>query len=295
MSRDSATIAPYIAAALAVMVWGATPAATRFAVAEIDPGTVGILRTVLAGALVLPWALATRQRLPGDTIGRWQLLISSIAGFIGFTVLFSIGVAQTSTAHAGLIVAAAPVLTGLIGFATSRNWPRPLWWVGAAIALIGEAVLMFGRFGDTVGNPATIEGDLMLLAGTACASAGYVAGGGLATRIGTLPATAWSIGIAAVLLLPALWWLSPRTDWAAVGALGWGGVVSLALGASVIGYAAWYWAIGQAGIARVAPLQFAQPLVALIIAVAVLSEPITTPIVVSTLLVLAGVVVTRRA
>lgn len=56
---------------------------------------------------------------------------------------------------------------------------------------------------------------------------------------------------------------------------GWLAVAYLAIFASILGYAAWYWAIDKAGVARIAPIQFAQPLVRLILAVLLLSEPMT--------------------
>ncbi len=43
-------VATLCAASFAIVVWGLTPAATKLAVGEIDPLTVGILRTVLAMA-----------------------------------------------------------------------------------------------------------------------------------------------------------------------------------------------------------------------------------------------------
>ena len=37
----------------ATVFWGLTPAMTKFVVAEVDPFTVGILRTVVAGPICL--------------------------------------------------------------------------------------------------------------------------------------------------------------------------------------------------------------------------------------------------
>ncbi|MBC8269913.1 MAG: hypothetical protein H8E36_14300, partial [Rhodospirillaceae bacterium] len=39
----------YMAAAFAVLIWGGTPAATKFVVMGIDPVSAGVLRTILAG------------------------------------------------------------------------------------------------------------------------------------------------------------------------------------------------------------------------------------------------------
>ncbi len=288
---------PYLAALLTVVLWGATPAATEVAVREIDALLVGVLRTVFAGALLLPLALALRLRLPEDRAGWLTLATASACGFVGFTLLFTLGIAMTSTAHAALIIAAAPVFTGVMGFVAERNWPRPGWWLGAGIAMLGEAVLIGYRAEVGAPHPATLHGDLVVLASAIVVSAGYVAGGRLSVRIGTWATTAWSAGFAALALVPLLGWLllsgeaGPRLAWSPP----WLAVAYLAFGSSVLAYAAWYWAIGVGGVKRVAPVQFLQPVVSLVLAVAVFAEPITLPIGIALLAISAGIVVTRRA
>ncbi|HLJ20023.1 MAG TPA: hypothetical protein VKU84_07490, partial [Stellaceae bacterium] len=54
----------WCAAAAALLLWGATPMVTRIAVLEIDPASVGILRTVLGASLALPLAFALRLARP---------------------------------------------------------------------------------------------------------------------------------------------------------------------------------------------------------------------------------------
>ena len=76
MAPPRSSLAPILVAALIMVIWGATPVATRLAVADLDPLFVGLLRTVFAGALALPVALALHQSLPKD--GRsWLLLVIS--------------------------------------------------------------------------------------------------------------------------------------------------------------------------------------------------------------------------
>ena len=71
-------------------------------------------------------------------------------------------------------------------------------------------------------------------------------------------------------------------------------VLYLAVFSSVAAYACWYWAIGVAGVARIAPIQFLQPVASLVLAVALLSEPITWPVVVALVAIVAGLVIGRR-
>ena len=166
--------APWLAGGLGILIWGATPAATKFAVQGMDAFAVGGLRTVIAGALVLPALFLLRLPLPRDRRGWTLLAISSLSGFVAFPVLFSLGLAHTSTAHAGLILAPLPILTGLIGAVVARRIPGRLWWAGAALALAGETVLVSG--GDPGGGEASLSGDLLVLAAGLSVKGGYVAG-----------------------------------------------------------------------------------------------------------------------
>lgn len=286
------------AASITILMWGATPAVTEYAIGEVDAALVGMLRTLLAAPLLLLLIPITKVRRPRGT-RQWSLAgIAAFGGFIGFTILFSLGLARTSTAHAALIIAAAPITTGLVGFAVSRNWPRALWWIGAGIAFLGEFVLIFGGVTASAdgGNLASLSGDLLCVAATIIVATGYIAGGKLSADIGSWSTMTWSVLLAGIVLLPFA--LPPILGGGAFASLTTGGVLSLAFLAictSVIGYALWYWALDKGGVSRVAPVQFAQAPVSLFIAVAVLSEPLSLTVLVATALVLLGVALARRA
>ncbi len=286
-------LAAYGAAGVAVLIWGATPAATKLAVGEFDPVTAGILRTVLAGAVVLPLAAARRMPLPASN-RHWGLLaLSAVGGFLAFTLLFSLGVKQTSAGHAALINAGIPIFTGLFGAIAERRVPGRRWMLGMAIAFAGVGLLIGFRGGAGSGE-ATVVGDLLCLASSAAAGLGYVAGSRLSLRIGTVSTTFWGIGIAALVQVPLLAFLWGATDWPAVTVVGWSAVLYLALGSSILGYIGWYWALAAGGVVRIAPVQFAQLVVGLILAVTVFNETLTPPLVLGSIAVLGGIALARR-
>ena len=290
-SLEAATLA---AAAFAVLVWGLTPAVTKVAVGEIDPLTVGMLRTVLAMAPGLPLALALRLPLPA-TPGDWGLLaLSGLSAFVGFPLLFGLGVSLTTTAHVALIMAALPILTGLFGALVERRWPGPLWRLGAALALAGEVVLVGARFGFEAPG-ASLEGDLLTLAGCTIAAVGYIAGSRLSPRIGTWSTTFWGLSLGGAALIPLLLLSLDATDWQAVTAAGWSAAAYLALFSTVLAYVCWYWALAMGGTARTGAVQFAQPLVALAAAVTLMGEALTPPLVFAAIAILAGIAIARRA
>ncbi|MHA1597969.1 MAG: DMT family transporter, partial [Alphaproteobacteria bacterium] len=270
---DSQLPAAYAAAALTLLIWGATPAATKLAVDGIDPVLAGVLRTVLAAAIVLPLALLRRLALPRDVAGWRLLLLSSVAGFIAFTILFSLGVQRTSASHAALINASIPIFSGLFGAIAERRVPPRAWLFGMGVALAGEVFLI--GFKDSSGGEATVVGDLLCLASSIAAGFGYVVGARASARIGSLSATFWGVGLAGLMLLPLLYIIGGDTDWAAIPMVSVSAIVYLALGSSVIAYVAWYWALGRGGIVRMAPVQFAMPVVSLSLAVLLLGETLT--------------------
>jgi drug/metabolite transporter (DMT)-like permease len=295
MSASSAL--PNFVAFIAIIVWGATPAATQIAVTEIDSATVGMLRTVIAAVILLPSALLLRLPRPKDREGWIALCVSALAGFVLYTLLFTVGVKLTSTTHAALILTASPIFTGFIGFIVERKWPKWLWWLGAIIALVGEAILIGCRDSSAIRDAATLEGDLLVLASAVFSSAGFVAGGHLSSKIGTQATTAWGISLAGIVLLPVLLSSFNLSQVVITGSNShsWLAVIYLAVFTSIIGYSAWYWALDKGGIARISPIQFTQPIVSLILAVSLLSETITIPTVIALVTIIFGVVLTRKA
>jgi drug/metabolite transporter (DMT)-like permease len=291
--RPGGAVATLAAASFAVVAWGLTPAATKLAVGEIDALTVGILRTVLAMAPGLPLALALRLPLPTGG-GDWRLLaISAVCGFVGFPLLFGIGVNLTTTAHAALIMAALPIFTGLFGAVVARRRPDRPWWRGAALALAGEVVLVGARFGFEEPG-ASLEGDFLTLASCIVAAAGYVAGSRLSPRIGTWSTTFWGLSLGGMVLLPLLVIRLDATDWDAVTVVGWNAAGYLALFSTVLAYVCWYWALARGGTTRIGSIQFAQPVVALGAAVTAMGEVMTVPLAVATVAILAGIAIAQR-
>ena len=176
---------------------------------------------------------------------------------------------------------------------------------GAAIALIGEALLIGFRFGfETVED--VLFGDLLIVASCIAASVGYVTGGRLSGSLGTWPTTLWGIAIGGVALLPALPFAAAGVEWSAVGASGVVAIGYLTFISSLLAYVTWYWALGAVGgitwywafgaggIGRVGTWQFAMPIVSLALAVVILAEPLTWPLAGSAVAILAGIWIAGR-
>ena len=283
-----------LAALLAVIVWGGSPVGTKFAVASLPPLAVAALRTVLGGAVALPLALLLRVKPPSGRRPRLLLALSSFGGFIGFPALFTVAMQHTSAIHGAMILAFLPVTTGAITHTLQRTLPRGRWWLGCALAVAGEFFLVSSRT-SVPGQAANLGGDALALFSTLFASGGYVAGA-LLTRTGypSQGATYWGVGLAACCLAPLLPWLLAGQHFSQVPLGALLGLAYLAVGVTVVGYVLWYWALARGGIARVGLFQFVQPLFGVLLAWALLAEPIAAPVLVAAALILAGVWIAAR-
>ena len=285
----------YLAALLAVIIWGASPVATKIAVAEISPVAVALLRTLIGGLAALLLALAIRLPLPDTREKRWLLVVSSACGFIFFPLLFSIGVRLTSANHASIILAALPVFTAAIANTWERRRPRRSWWTGVLVTMLGEALLIFGR-GSEVTSGATLGGDLLVLTGNLFASLGYVAGARLQQAgYPAISVTFWGAGATALVLLPLAPLLIPDPSVLLVSAGAWTGLLYQALAVTIVGYVLWYWALGRGGIAKLGLMQFLQPVSGVVLAAILLGEQMGSGFFLALLLVLSGVWISLRA
>ena len=286
--------AAVLAASAAVLIWGGTPIATRFAVESIDPAMVGMLRTLLAALAAPVLLMSMGLPRPGRDGTRPLLAFAGLCAFVLFPVLFSVGIDYTTASHAALILALQPVFTALTAHLVERTAPSRRWVAGATLAAAGAFTLVHFRIGITEGVAQSWVGDLLILVAGFSASVGYVAGGRAARRFPALGVTLWGLLIGGAALLPLFAWRAGSVDWAAGTFASWSAVAYLAFAVSSLGYLLWYWALARGGIARIGTLQFMQPVASLVLAVLLLGEPMTLPLAACAALVLAGTFLAHR-
>jgi drug/metabolite transporter (DMT)-like permease len=293
--RVSRSSLVFVAAGFAVIVFALVPASTRTAGVQLDGVSIGLIRAVGAGLLTAPLLVIRRLRPPNDLKGLALLLVYAFGNFAGFPLLFSLGVQRTSGAHAALIMATMPLLIGIIGIVLDRRLPRWPWFLGAAVAVAGEAALVgLGNFRTAAG--ATTIGDAIVFAGCALSAIGLAAGARLGARMNPLAGTFWAITIAAVGLIPfaAVHALTAPYRYLDLTWMTWAAIVQITLGAAVLANIAFVWALSNGGVVRIAPLQFAQPACALLFTSVLLNEPLTISLLAAAAAIVFGIVTASR-
>jgi drug/metabolite transporter (DMT)-like permease len=282
----------YGAAVFAVTLWGGTPIATKIAVDGFDPLLVGVLRSGFAGLMLIPVVLAVRVPRPRGPRAFMLLLASALSGFAFFPIVFAIGLRHTTASHAALIMTAQPIFTGAVASLVERRWPGNRWALGCILALAGEVALIGFRLG--LGGAGNVWGDLLIISGGFAASAGYVAGSKLSRSIGTWATTVWGNILGGLVMLAPLVYWGPAADWQAAHVSVWGALLYLALCSSIVGYIAWYWALAKGGVARIGAMQFAMPVLSVVLAMLVLGEAMTLPLLLAALVIFCGIWIAQR-
>jgi drug/metabolite transporter, DME family len=265
-----------VAILLGAAAWGSTGTAAHFAPAGAGAASIGAARIAIGGALLLLLALSTAAGrrtvaglLSGSAACRAALFLAAVA-VAGYQVCFFSAVRLTGVAIGTVVaIGSAPVFTGLLSVLTGGPRPDRRWLLATAAAVAGCTVLVTG--GESAGvRPAGVA--LALAAGLsyavyAVAAARLIAAGATETAVMGL-----LFGGAAVLLAPVLagtasgWVLSGRGLIVA----GYLGVVATALA---------YLSYGRGLRTVPAPvavtLGLAEPVVAALLGLVVLSEHLT--------------------
>jgi drug/metabolite transporter (DMT)-like permease len=273
---------------LVVLFWGGNFTASKLAFVDLPPLAFTAVRFTVGSALL--WVLLSRLEPGGETPrDLWgPLVLLGIVGNTLYQLCFILGLARTTATNTALILSAMPtvvtVTSGFLGL--ERITSRQRW--ALALATVGVVTVVAARglapeAGDWVG-------DLLILGGVACWT-GYTLGlRRLGGRLSALRVTALTMltGTPGLVLagLPSL--LGAR--WGAVRPTAWGGLVYSTMLSLVAAYIMWSRAVQRLGPSRAALFTCITPLVATLVAMALLGERPTLAHVLGGGLIVGGVV-----
>lgn len=272
---------------LGVVIFSGSLPATRVAVGGFSPVFLTSARAVIAALLGagLLWGLRQTRPARSDLA---SLVIVAIGVVVGFPLLTALALQHVTSAHSIVFVGLLPLATALFGVLRGGERPRAAFWV---FSLIGNAAV--AGFALVQGGPASLAGDLLMLAAILLCGLGYAEGAALSRRLGGWQVISWAL----VLALPAMLVLAIVTrpaGVAAVGAPAWIGLAYVSVFSMLVGFVFWYRGLARGGIAGVGQLQLLQPFLGLALAGLLLGEPVAPSMIAVTGLVVLCVAGAKR-
>ncbi|HEU4369741.1 MAG TPA: DMT family transporter [Methylomirabilota bacterium] len=283
----------YAALLLIATLWGTFPATGKLAVADLPPVFLTAVRGVIASAflvgLLMRSGAETARGLGADSVRAFVVL--GVLGLTLSTQLSYIGYAYTTAANAAILQAATPVLVALGARAFLGERLRRRQQAGVALSCLGVLVvitdgrLFMLRIHDLrAGDFITLLG---LLAWTAYTIYGKRV---ITTHSPALTTTAAYVAGTCVLVAEAAL-TAPLFPRPVMSARAWLVVLYHAFFGAVA-HIWWYRAVERVGASRAAVFLNVTPIVGVVLASALLAEPVGVWEVLGTGLVLAGVMLT---
>lgn len=270
---------PLLAAAATGVQVGAATVATRFAVAEVPPLTLAMLRYAIGFLCLAPFAwreivrnapAASQPRVTGTRTG--DLLAMAALGIGQFGILIALlnyGLQRIDAAQAALIFSLFPLLTLLLSAALGREritWPLAS---GVLLSIAGVAVDLGPKLAAPGGG--TWWGELAVAASALTGAICSVLYRPYLRRYPTVPVSAFAM-LASVLFLAVL---AATEQWpqrlAGIGAASWAAVVFIGV-SSGVGYFWWLYALKHESATRVTVFLALNPVTAALLGWGVLGE-----------------------
>jgi drug/metabolite transporter (DMT)-like permease len=272
---------------LGVMIFSGSLPATRVAVADFSPMFLTSARAGIAALLGAVFLFTLRQTRPARN-DVFSLGIVAIGVVVGFPLLTALALQHITAAHSIVFIGLLPLATALFGVLRGGERPKPAFWL---FSLLGAATVAGFALSRSEGG--SVAGDLLMIAAILLCGLGYAEGATLSRRLGGWQVISWAL-LLSVPLMATITLFTLPASWIGIGASAWIGLAYVSIFSMLIGFVFWYRGLALGGIASVGQLQLLQPFFGLILAAALLHEPIAWTMIASTAVVVLCVVGARR-
>jgi drug/metabolite transporter (DMT)-like permease len=276
---------------LVMLSWAVNFITVKGTGTQIPPMTFAWVRFTAAGLLLLGllrWREGSIRLRPGDVL---PMILLGVIGFGIYQVLWASAIQLISAGDSALLIATTPVIAVLMAVIARSDTLTAPKLAGALVSFAGVAVVV-GRGGSS--DQVSLVGDLVTLAAAVCWAIYTSFGAPVLRRNTPLAVAAWAVMFGALFLAPSGIVAASSADWSRVEPIAYWGWVYSGLIAAGFANVVMYDGIRVLGPARAVAFQFLVPLFAVLIGALVLAEPIRADQVGGGLIIVAGVLLTRR-
>jgi drug/metabolite transporter (DMT)-like permease len=277
-----------------VVCWASNIIAGKEALTGFDPLALAQLR-VLGSAIIFAVLFLATGRMRRLQLSRrdWLLFVALAFNGIALNQLCFIGgMARTNVAHTGLIIALGPVMVLAIAVLIRREVLTAWKFTGMMIAFAGVGILTADKPGQ--GSGGHWIGDLIMLVGTLVFAIYIILMKEVANQFDALTLNTLIFGLGALMMLPFCAHAVVATDWASLRMKVWGGLAFLVVFGSVISYLLFAYVMTELPASRAAAFNYLQPVIASGLGIWLLSERLTSKVLIGGGFILAGVYLTER-
>lgn len=276
---------------LGVLIFSFTLPMVKLALPGFSPWTLTFGRATLAGLLALVLLKFAGAKFPErKLIG--PLLFTASGIVIGWPILTTLALQETTSAHAAVITAGLPLATAVLAvFRLHEKVPRTFW----VAALVGTFTLVIYAWLNGGQEGSSLKADLFLVGAVIAAAIGYAEGAILSKLMPGWQVVSWCVVLTLPLTLPyfviSLWLGREAHTVTPVSLLAF---LFTAFGSMYFGFFAWYRGLSELGVARGSQIQLVQSLLTLLWSALLLGEVVTGKTLIAASVVVVCVAITQK-
>lgn len=278
---------------LVIVCWASNIIAGKQALTCLGATALAQARMLGAAVMFAVLFVAGRRASRRPCPQRQPLLLLALAALcMALNQLWFIGgMARSTVAHTGFIVALGPLMVLIIAVAIRQESLTAWKLTGMLIAFTGVAILTADQAGRGAGR---LWGDLLLLGSTIVFAAYTVVIREVANQFDTVTLNTLIFVLGTFMMMPFFARDVWATHWRALTFEAWWGLIFMVVVGTVMSYLVFGYVMTELAASRAAAFNYLQPVIASGLGAWVLSERLTSKVLMGGSLILAGVYLTER-
>lgn len=277
---------------LAVLFWGASFIATKYLLNELTPETIISMRLILAILFLLMIALFQKRDFSINLKSHTYILLLAIIAVFHLWIQVT-GLKFTTASNTGWIIGTAPIFMALLGLFFFKEKLNALKVTGIIIATFG-LLLLVGN-----GNPTNIDliknkGDLLVLSSAFTWGIYSMVNKKISLNYSPVMTILYLFIMMAIIIIPFTVTETAINSVINLSSVGWIAILFLGLLCSGVSYVIWAYALREMESAKVGAYLYFEPFVTVIAAWIFLNEDITLFMILSGLIITAGVYLVNK-
>ncbi|MBK6913463.1 MAG: DMT family transporter [Ignavibacteriales bacterium] len=276
----------------AIIFWGASFIATKYLLDELTPEAIISMRLILAIILLSLIALYTKKDFTINLKSHlWILLLALIAVFHLWIQIT--GLKFTTAANTGWIIGTAPIFMALLGLIFFKEKLTAVKITGIVIAMLG-LLLLVGKGDITNIDLIKNKGDLLVLSSSFTWGIYSMINKKVSLNYSPMMTILYLFIMMAVIIIPFNFNSKTFNSVVHLSTIGWISILFLGLLCSGAAYVIWAYALRDMESAKVGAFLYFEPFVTVISAWLFLKEEITLLMLLSGLVITAGVFLVNK-
>lgn len=288
---------PVVALIITNIIWGAAAPIFKFALLNIPPFTLAFIRFFFAGILFLPFALSR-----GFQLTKMQLFKICLGAFFSITInisFFFLALPKTASINAPIIASSQPLFLFLFSiiFLREKLHKRVFW--GILVSFIGVLIIilspLFLNHGITIMQKETaFEGNIFLVIAAIASVIQVIINKKVLMEVNHIVVNCIAFLFGSLTFIPFM--IPELHSWSftQLNSNGWIGIIFGVFLSSALAYGLFMYGVSKIEAQEVGIFAYIDPVIAVLIAIPLLSEYPTPLFFVGTLCVFLGIVIAER-